>query len=268
MTGSSRPGGYGRPGGRRGHGLFDLGGTTAFVTGTRAGIGAAIAVGLAQAGADLILVGHRDDIGKTAEAVSDNGRRAETLVLDLSDTAAVRQRCNEVVSRRRVDIVVNNAGVITRAPALQTTQDEWSEVHRVNLDAVWGVCQTLGRPMVERGRGKIINVASLLSFQGGVAVAPYASSKHAVAGVTRALANEWGSHGVQVNAIAPGYIVTANTAPLRSDPDREASISARIPVGRWGNPEDLVGATVFLASAASDYVNGHILVVDGGWQAR
>jgi 2-dehydro-3-deoxy-D-gluconate 5-dehydrogenase len=254
--------------GRTGPAMFDLHGRTAFVTGARSGIGAAVAVGLAEAGAELILVGRRDDTDETAEAVRKCGRQAETIGLDLSDTAAVRGGCAELLARRRIDIVVNNAGMITRAEALETSDDDWTEVHRVNLDAVWTICQTVGRSMVERGSGKIINVVSLLSFQGGVRVVPYTSSKHAVVGITRALANEWGSSGVQVNAIAPGYIATANTAPLRADPASEASISARIPAGRWGCPDDLAGAAVFLAAPASDYVNGHILVVDGGWLAR
>lgn len=254
--------------GRTGPALFDLRGKTAFVTGSRSGIGAAIAFGLASAGADLILADRRDDIGETAEAVRRAGSDAETIGFDLSDTAAVRARCTELLARRPIHIVVNNAGIITRSDALQTSDNEWSAVHRVNLDAVWAICQTVGRSMVQRGSGKIINIASLLSFQGGIRVVPYTSSKHAVAGLTRALANEWASSGVQVNAIAPGYIVTANTAELRADPDREASISARIPAGRWGYPDDLVGAAIFLAAPASDYVNGHTLVVDGGWLAR
>jgi 2-dehydro-3-deoxy-D-gluconate 5-dehydrogenase len=254
--------------GRTGPAIFDLRGKTALVTGARSGIGAAVAVGLAGAGADLILVGHRDDVGETAEAVRRTGQDAETIGLDLSDTAAVRARCAALLARRPIDIVVNNAGIITRSDAVATSDHDWSAVHQVNLDAVWAICQTVGQPMVKRGSGKIINVASLLSFQGGIRVVPYTSSKHAVAGLTRALANEWGSSGVQVNAIAPGYIVTANTAELRADPDRQASISARIPAGRWGYPDDLIGAAIFLAAPASDYVNGHILVVDGGWLAR
>jgi 2-dehydro-3-deoxy-D-gluconate 5-dehydrogenase len=254
--------------GPTGPALFDLTGKTAFVTGARTGIGAAVAIGLAQAGADLILASRRDDADQTTEAVRSAGRRAETVGLDLSDPDTVRRTCADLLTRRSIDIVVNNAGIITRADAVATSARDWSDVHRINLDAAWAVCQTIGESMVERGSGKIINVASLLSFQGGIRVAPYVSSKHALAGLTRALASEWASRGVQVNAIAPGYIVTANTAPLRADPDRAASISARIPAGRWGEPHDLVGAAVFLASSASDYVNGHILAVDGGWLAR
>jgi 2-dehydro-3-deoxy-D-gluconate 5-dehydrogenase len=257
-----------RPQGPTGPGLFRLRGKTAFVTGARTGIGAAVAIGLAQAGADLILVTRRDDAGQTAAAVRSVGRHAETVRLDLSDPATVRRTCAELLTSRSIDIVVNNAGIITRADAVATSAQDWSDVHRVNLDATWAICQTIGGSMVARGSGKIINVASLLSFQGGIRVVPYVSSKHALAGLTRALASEWAPRGVQVNAIAPGYIVTANTAPLRADPERAASISARIPAGRWGNPDDLVGAAVFLASPASDYVNGHILAVDGGWLVR
>ena len=257
-----------RPQGPTGPGLFRLRGKTAFVTGARTGIGAAVAIGLAQAGADLILASRRDDADQTAAAVRSIGRHAETVGLDLSDPATVRRTCADLLTRRSIDIVVNNAGIITRADAVATSAQDWSDVHRVNLDATWAICQTIGESMVERGSGKIINVASLLSFQGGIRVVPYVSSKHALAGLTRALASEWASRGVQVNAIAPGYIVTDNTAPLRADPDRAASISARIPAGRWGNPDDLVGAAVFLASPAADYVNGHILAVDGGWLVR
>ncbi len=257
-----------QPQGPTGPALFDLRGKTAFVTGARTGIGAAVAIGLAQAGADLILASRRDDADQTAAAVMSTGRNAETVGLDLSDPATVRRTCAGLLARRSIDIVVNNAGIITRADAVATSAQDWSDVHRVNLDAAWAICQTIGESMVERGSGKIINVASLLSFQGGIRVVPYVSSKHAVAGLTRALASEWASRGVQVNAIAPGYIATANTAALRADPDRAASISARIPAGRWGNPDDLVGAAVFLASPASDYVNGHILAVDGGWLVR
>ena len=261
MTETPRPG-------PTGPALFQLHGKTALVTGARTGIGAAVAIGLAQAGADLILAGRRDDADETAAAVRGAGRHAEKIALDLSDSATVRRTCTDLLSRRSIDIVVNNAGIITRADAVETSEQDWSEVHRVNLDSAWAICQTVGGSMVERGSGKIINVASLLSFQGGVRVVPYASSKHALAGLTRALASEWAARGVQVNAIAPGWVVTANTVPLRADADRAASIGARIPAGRWAQPDDMVGAAVFLASPASDYVNGHILVVDGGWLVR
>jgi 2-deoxy-D-gluconate 3-dehydrogenase len=167
-----------------------------------------------------------------------------------------------------VDILVNNAGTIRRAPAIDYSEHDWDTVVQANLDAVWLLSQQIGAGMVQRGRGKIINIASLLSFQGGITVPAYTATKHAVAGLTKALANEWAAHGVQVNAIAPGYFKTDNTQALRENADRAPQILARIPAGRWGEPDDLAGAAVFLASRASDYVNGHLLVVDGGWMAR
>jgi len=246
---------------------FDLTGRTALVTGAGKGIGQAVAVGLAHAGADLVLHARREsDLDETASSVRRAGRRATTWVQDLAappeDLAAAASALGDV------DILVNNAGVIHRAPALQQTYDTWRSVLAVNLDAVFVLTRAVGEGMVARGRGKVITVASLLSFQGGLNVAGYTASKHAVAGLTRALANEWSAHGVQVNAIAPGYIETANTGALRADPDRERAIRERIPAGRWGRPDDLVGAAVFLASPAADYVAGHVLVVDGGWMAR
>ncbi len=174
----------------------------------------------------------------------------------------------ELVRERRVDILVNNAGTIRRAPAAETTTADWQHVIDVNLNSAWAVTRPVGAAMAARGSGKIITIASLLSFQGGINVPAYTASKHAVAGLTKALANEWGASGVQVNAIAPGYISTDNTTDLRADAEREAAIRDRIPAGRWGRPEDLVGAAVFLASASADYVNGHVLAVDGGWLAR
>jgi 2-deoxy-D-gluconate 3-dehydrogenase len=174
----------------------------------------------------------------------------------------------ELAASRRVDVVVNNAGIIDRCDAVDVDPADWQRVLDVNLTGLFVLCQQLGRPMVERGHGKIVSIASLLSFQGGIRVASYAASKHAVAGVTKALANEWGPRGVQVNAIAPGYIATDNTTALREDADRSRSILERIPAGRWGDAEDIAGAAVFLSSPAADYVNGHVLVVDGGWMAR
>jgi 2-deoxy-D-gluconate 3-dehydrogenase len=167
-----------------------------------------------------------------------------------------------------VDVLVNNAGTIRRAPAVDHSLEDWSLVLRTNLDAVFLLSQQIGRGMIARGSGKIVNVASLLAFSGGITVPGYTASKHAVAGITKALANEWASKGINVNAIAPGYMETANTEPLRADAKRTAEITARIPAGRWGTPADLAGAVVFLASPASDYINGHVLVVDGGWMAR
>ncbi|MFC4584590.1 SDR family oxidoreductase [Sphaerisporangium corydalis] len=248
--------------------MFSLEGRTALVTGTRTGIGRAIAVGLARAGADVVLHGHRDDLGEVEAEVRKTGREAWRWILDLSDLARLPGAAEELLARHRVDILVNNAGIIRRSPAAGQSYADWRAVLDVNLDAVFLLSQAAGRSMLGRGSGKIIMVASMLSFQGGVNVAGYTAAKHAVAGLTRTLACEWAAGGVQVNAIAPGYIITGNTGPLRDDPDREPAIRARIPAGRWGTPEDLVGASVFLASHASDYVNGHLLAVDGGWLAR
>jgi 2-dehydro-3-deoxy-D-gluconate 5-dehydrogenase len=245
--------------------MFDLSGRTALVTGARTGIGRGIAAGLARAGADLVLHGHHDDLDEVEEEVVRAGRHARRWVLDLSDPARVAEAA---ASLPPIDILVNNAGIIRRGPALSQAATDWTDVLAVNLDSVYFLTRAVGAGMVERGSGKVIMIASLLSFQGGINVAGYTASKHAVAGLTRALANEWAPHGVQVNAIAPGYIVTNNTDALRSDGEREAEIRARIPAGRWGRPEDLAGAAVFLSSSAADYVTGHILAVDGGWMAR
>ncbi|MEU7868760.1 SDR family oxidoreductase [Dactylosporangium sp. NPDC049140] len=246
---------------------FDLAGRVALVTGAGKGIGRAVAVGLARAGADLVLHARKEsDLDEAAAAVRREGRRASCWVQDLAAPAEALATAASALGD--VDILVNNAGVIHRGPVLEQTYDTWRGVLAVNLDAVFVLTRAVGAGMVARGRGKVITVASLLSFQGGLNVAGYTASKHAVAGLTRALANEWSAHGVQVNAIAPGYIETANTGPLRADEARERSIRERIPAGRWGRPEDLVGAAVFLASPAADYVAGHVLVVDGGWMAR
>ena len=250
--------------------LFSLEGKTAVVTGASRGLGQAMAVALARAGADVICVStQRSGTDETAREVRAAGRRAWQLECDLSDraaTALLPTQCEDAAGD--VDILVNNAGTIRRHPAAEFPVEDWDLVLRTNLDAVFLLSQSFGRKMVARGAGKIINVASLLSFSGGITVPAYTASKHAVAGLTKALANEWGKHGVQVNAIAPGYFKTDNTAPLRQDETRNAEISARIPAARWGDPADLGGPVVFLASHASDYVNGHVLVVDGGWMAR
>jgi 2-deoxy-D-gluconate 3-dehydrogenase len=249
---------------------FSLAGKTALVTGARRGIGAAIAAGLAAAGADLVLMARDAALEDTLEAIKQNGGGQATVVTaDFADPAAVEEAATAVVATgRQIDILVNNAGTIRRAPAAATGAADWQHVIDVNLNSTWAVTRPIGAAMVQRGSGKIITIASLLSFQGGITVPAYTASKHAVAGLTKALANEWGPSGVQVNAIAPGYISTDNTTELRADPEREAAIRDRIPAGHWGRPEDLVGAAVFLASAASDYVNGHVLAVDGGWLAR
>ncbi|MGP3962145.1 SDR family oxidoreductase [Nonomuraea sp. 3N208] len=248
--------------------LFDLTGRTALVTGARTGIGQSIAIGLAQAGADLVLHGHHDDLDETQEAVEAHGRSARRWIRDLSQVSGLADDVEGLLAETRVDILVNNAGIIRRSPAVSMGGEDWDAVMTVNLDAVFTVTRAAGRQMLARRTGKIISIASLLSFQGGVNVAAYAASKHAVVGMTRALANEWAGDGVQVNAIAPGYIATDNTTALRADPVREPQIRGRIPAGRWGTPADLVGAAVFLAAPASDYVCGHVLTVDGGWLGR
>jgi 2-deoxy-D-gluconate 3-dehydrogenase len=249
---------------------FSLAGKRALVTGASRGLGRAMAVALGEAGADVVCASSQPDGAKeTANAVRKLGRDAWTTHADLADASAVQRMADEAERLAgRVDILVNNGGTIARAPAAEYPSVEWERVLRTNLDSVWLLSQRFGRGMIERKSGKIINVASLLSFSGGITVPAYTASKHAVAGLTKALANEWARHNVQINAIAPGYFTTDNTQRLREDHGRFTEISARIPAARWGEPEDLAGAVVFLASAASDYVNGHILVVDGGWMAR
>lgn len=249
---------------------FRLDGRVALVTGASRGIGQGLAVALAQAGADIALLS-RGDADQTRQRVEEAGGRVLGLECDLavaSPTTLAAVVSTVVDEFGRLDILVNNAGIIRRAPAAEHPASDWDEVMTVNADAVFHLCQAAGRVMLGQGRGKIINIASMLSFQGGLRVPSYTAAKHAVLGLTRALANEWAGSGVNVNAIAPGYISTDNTAPLRADPDREHSIVERIPAGRWGTPDDLAGAVVFLASDASRYVHGAVLPVDGGWLAR
>jgi 2-deoxy-D-gluconate 3-dehydrogenase len=247
---------------------FTLDGRTALVTGARDGIGRAAAVALAEAGADLVLWGHRDNLDEAAAQVAAQGAKAKTVVADLSDDDAIRRTAERVLAEGDIDILVNNAGIIRRGPALDLPDRDWDDVLQVNQNSVILLSRLFGGPMCERRSGKVINIASMLSFQGGINVAPYTVSKHAVAGLTRALANEWAPLGVNVNAVAPGYVATANTAVLRADPVREAEIRARIPAGRWAQPHEIAGAVVFLASPAADYVHGHVLAVDGGWLSR
>ena len=247
---------------------FDLSGKRAVVTGAGRGLGQGVALGLAQAGADLVLLGRPDSQTGTEKLVRDLGREVSVVELDLADHAAVAAVGAQISAEHEVDILVNNAGIIERHDAVDVTEDSWNAVLDVNLSGLFFLTQHIGRPMVERGHGKIVSIASLLSFQGGVRVVSYTASKHGVAGITKALANEWGPRGVQVNAIAPGNMATDNTQPLRDDPDRARSILERIPAGRWGTAQDVAGAAVFLSSSAADYVNGHVLVVDGGWMAR
>jgi 2-dehydro-3-deoxy-D-gluconate 5-dehydrogenase len=247
---------------------FGLAGRLAMVTGAGSGIGRAIALGLAAAGADLLLLSDRDNLGPVAEQASAAGAKVATQLLDLADRSGRGAAIEHLLDAHPVDVLVNNAGLIRRAPAVDFTDEDWYEVIEVNLHAAFELCRAAGRRMVGRGTGKIINVGSLLSFQGGVVVPSYTASKHALVGLTRALANEWAAHGVNVNAIAPGYVVTATTTALRDDPVRSAEILARIPAGRWADPADVAGPAVFLASPAADYVHGHVLAVDGGWLAR
>ncbi|MCW2815493.1 MAG: 2-deoxy-D-gluconate 3-dehydrogenase [Nocardioides sp.] len=249
-------------------GPFNLHGRTAVVTGAGRGLGQGVALGLARAGADLVLVGLAGSQDETAKMVVDLGRDAQVVDLDMSDHDEVARVGTELAASRHIDILVSNAGIIEREDTVDLTPESWNRVLDVNLSGLFFLTQHLGRPMVERGSGKIVSIASLLAFQGGIRVISYAASKHAVAGITKALANEWGGSGVQVNAIAPGYMATDNTTALREDPERSRTILERIPAGRWGTPDDIAGAAVFLSSSAADYVNGHVLVVDGGWMAR
>jgi len=249
--------------------LFDLTGKTAVVTGAGRGLGEAIALGLARAGADVALVTNRTPADKTADAVRALGRKAITIQADIADRTKLAGIIERTVDELgRIDVLVNNAGIIRRTPAAEHSYEDWQDVLDVNLNSVFLLSQLAGKHMIEQGSGKIINIASMLSYQGGINVPGYTSSKHAVAGLTKALASEWAGKGLQVNAIAPGYMSTDNTEALRDDPVRSTQILQRIPAGRWGTSEDLIGPAVFLASAASDYMNGHILAVDGGWLVR
>ena len=248
---------------------FRLDGTVALVTGAATGIGAAIAEAFASAGADVACHGNQRAPDATAERVRSLDKRALALRGDLGKKETARALVDATVKGLgRIDIVVNNAGTIRRAPAAEYSEEDWATVIEVNLTSVFRVCQAAGQRMLAQGYGKIVNVASLLSFQGGITVAAYAASKGGVAQLTKALANEWAPRGVNVNAIAPGYIRTDNTLALQQNETRNRQILERIPAGRWGDPSDLAGAAVFLCSKASDYVNGHVLVVDGGWMGR
>ena len=248
--------------------MFDLSGKVAVVTGANTGIGQGIALALAEAGADIAAVG-RSRPDETAAAVAETGRRFLSVSADLSSTEPVDRIVREMEQALGpIDILVNNAGIIRRADAVDFTEADWDQVVDTNLKSAFFLSQAVGRGMIARGGGKIINIASMLSFQGGMRVASYTASKSGLAGLTRLLANEWAARGVNVNAIAPGYFVTNNTEALRQDEGRSREILGRIPAGRWGRPSDLGGAAVFLASSASDYVHGAVLPVDGGWLAR
>ena len=247
---------------------FDLSGKVAIVTGANTGIGQAIALALAEAGADIAAVG-RTPAQETVDKARASGRRAEIVSADLSTIEPVQRIVDETVDKLGgLDILVNNAGIIRRADAVDFTEEDWDAVVDTNLKSVFFLCQAAGRHMIGKGGGKIINIASMLTFQGGIRVPSYTASKSGIGGLTKLLANEWASKGVNVNAIAPGYIATNNTAALQADEVRNKSILDRIPAGRWGDASDLGGAAVFLASRAADYVQGHILAVDGGWLAR
>ena len=253
---------------------FRLDDRVALVTGASAGLGAAIAIALAEAGAHVAAHGNSRTPDATCEAIKRTGRRALAVRGNLADRNVPRELIDQTLEEfGRLDILINNAGTIRRAPAVDYSEEDWAAVLEVNLSSVFRLSQLAGRHMIERAKhenrgGKIVNIASLLSFQGGITVPAYAASKGGVAQLTKALANEWARYSVNVNAIAPGYMRTDNTAALQKDEVRNRQILERIPAGRWGEPEDLAGAAVFLSSSASDYLNGHVLVVDGGWMAR
>ncbi|WP_348648611.1 2-dehydro-3-deoxy-D-gluconate 5-dehydrogenase KduD [Rhizobium leguminosarum] len=247
---------------------FDLSGRVAVVTGANTGLGQAIAAALAQAGASIVAVG-RSSMDETEALVKEAGSRFLVVKADLASIEPIKGIVAETIQTfGGLDILVNNAGIIRRADALDFTEEDWDAVIDVNLKTAFFLSQAAGRHMVDKGRGKIINIASLLSFQGGIRIPSYTASKSGLAGLTKLLACEWAGKGVNVNAIAPGYFVTNNTTALREDADRNTAILARIPAGRWGTPSELGGAAVFLASSASDYVHGTVLPVDGGWLAR
>lgn len=247
---------------------FDLSGKTALVTGANTGIGQAIAVALSKAGADVAVAG-RSAPTETLALIEANGRKAVNITADLSSLEPVARVVDETQAAfGRLDILVNNAGIIRRNDSVDFTEEDWDAVIDTNLKTLFFLSQAAAEGMISQGSGKIINIASMLTFQGGIRVPSYTASKSGVGGLTKAMANEWAAKGINVNAIAPGYIETNNTAALQADENRNRQIVERIPAGRWGKAEDIGGAAVFLASSAADYVNGHILAVDGGWLAR
>ena len=247
---------------------FDLSGMTAVVTGGGRGLGLGISDALLEAGADVIVLGRNPILAELKEHAAALGREVHFVALDLADSGAIAAAAGQVLASHRVDILVNNAGTQDRYPALDFPLDAWDAVLDINLRAVFQLCQLFGRPMLDRGEGKIVNLASLLSFQGGMTVPAYAASKGAVAQLTKALCNEWSGGGVNVNAVAPGYMAMEMNAALLADPARMEQLSARIPAGRWGQPQDIGNVVVFLASPAAGYVHGQVLAVDGGWMAR
>ncbi len=249
---------------------FKLDGKIALVTGASVGLGQAMAIALAEAGADIACHCHFDgEADETCQKIENLGRKAISISGDMSDRDIPKMIIAEVIEEfGRIDILVNNAGMIRRSPAVDFSEEDWSTVLEVNLSSIFRLSQAAAKSMIATGSGKIVNIASLLSFQGGITVPAYTASKSGVAGLTKAFANEWAKDNINVNAIAPGYFATNNTTALRADETRNRQILERIPAGRWGNPEDLAGAVVFLASPASDYLQGHIMLVDGGWMAR
>jgi 2-deoxy-D-gluconate 3-dehydrogenase len=248
---------------------FKLDGKTAIVTGGAKGLGRGMAIGLAEAGADIALV-DIVDMTEAKQTITALGRKCITIQTDLSKSGAVEQIVQQTVKGLgAIHILVNNAGIIRRAPFLEFSEKDWDDVMNINIRALFLLSQAAARVMVQQGQGgRIVNVASMLSFQGGIRVPSYTSSKSAVMGLTRLMANELCSHNINVNAVAPGYMATDNTEPLRNDPQRSAEILGRIPAGRWGTPEDLQGAVVFLCSSAAEYINGYTLAIDGGWLSR
>ena len=249
--------------------FFSLDGKVAIVTGGNKGLGQAYAVALAKAGADLFVVTHGTEWDETRELIENTGRKVEFFQADLTDRKNAKElvaKCVEVYGK--VDILINNAGTIRRAPLLEYTEEDWDAVMELNQNSLFFLSQEAAKVMVEQKSGKIVNIASMLSFQGGKFVPPYTASKHGVVGLTKSFANELAEYGIQVNAIAPGYVKTANTAPIREDEKRNAEILARIPAARWADPADLMGIVVFLSSKASDYMNGSVVAIDGGWLSR
>ena len=248
---------------------FNLAGKVAIVTGASRGLGAGMAIGLAEAGADLVVVASSARLQETVEKIKALGRRCLGIQADLIDTKVIPQIVDATLKEYgRIDILINCAGIIRRAPAIEFSEKDWDDVIQINQKATFFMCQAAAREMVKQKKGKIINIASLLSFQGGIIVPSYTASKSAVAGLTKALANEWAPLGINVNAIAPGYMATEMTEALQKSAERAPAILARIPAGRWGTPEDMKGLAVFLASDAAEYLQGQVIAVDGGWLGR
>lgn len=249
--------------------LFNLEGNVALVTGGNRGLGGAMAYGLAEAGADIAIVQRSSEETEVVDRIRSLGKKCEVFSFDLAETSKIQELVAAVIDKfGKIDILVNNAGVQKRSPSVEFSEEDWDFVNDVNSKAVFFLCQQVGKKMIEQGKGKIINLASLLSFQGGLTVPAYAASKGAVAQFTKSLSNEWASKNVNVNAIAPGYMATDMNTALLADETRNRQILERIPAGRWGQPDDMVGAVIFLASNASNYINGETITVDGGWMGR